>query len=123
MPQVTLVLYRDTDGTVPLLEWLETLQPKARAKCRAWLRQLRDQGHALRRPIADYLRDGIYELRVGLRGSNYRLLYFLHGKDIVVVSHGLIKVRTVPAKEIETAIRRRNNFTRNPPQHTFIEEA
>lgn len=123
MPRIQLVFYRESDGAVPLLDWFDTLQPKARAKCRAWLRQLRDQGHDLRRPIADYLRDGIYELRVGLRGSNYRLLYFFHGREIVVVSHGLMKERIVPPKEIEKAVDRRNQFTRNPAQHTFIEEA
>jgi phage-related protein len=123
MPRVTLILFRETDGTVPLLEWLNSLQPKVRAKCRAWLRQLREQGHELRRPIADYLRDGIYELRVGFRGSNYRVLYFFHGQEIVVVSHGLIKERVVPPKEIETAIRHRNEFTQNPARHTFVEES
>jgi phage-related protein len=123
MPQVKLVFFRESDGAVPLLEWFETLQPKARAKCRAWLKQLRSQGHDLRRPIADYLRDGIYELRVGLRGSNYRLLYFFSGSEIVVVTHGLIKERIVPPKEIELAVRRRNEFNQNPARHTFIEES
>jgi phage-related protein len=122
MPRVKLVFFRESGGEVPLLDWFDRLQPKARAKCRAWLRQLREQGHDLRRPIADYLRDGIYELRVGLRGYNYRLLYFFHGGEIVVVSHGLVKERVVPPKEIETAVHRRNQFARDPAQHTFIEE-
>jgi len=26
----------------------------------------------------DHLRDGIYELRIGLHGINYRMLYFIH---------------------------------------------
>jgi phage-related protein len=121
--RVELVFFQESDGVVPLLDWLDAIQPKARGKCRAWLAQLRDQGHDLRRPIADYLRDGIYELRIGLRGSNYRLLYFFHGREIVVVSHGLIKERIVPSKEIAVAIRRRNEFTRNPKKHTFIEKA
>jgi phage-related protein len=122
MPQVKVVFYREADGSVPTIDWFETLQPKARAKCRAWLKQLRDQGNELRRPIADYLRDGIYELRVGLRRSNYRMLYFFHGREIVVVSHGLIKERIVPPKEIELAIRRRNEFARNPAERTYFEE-
>ena len=41
------------------------------------------------------LRDGIYELRIGLQGLNYRILYFFHGKEAAVVSHGLIKERRV----------------------------
>lgn len=43
-------------------------------------------GHELRRPEADFLRDGIYELRVSLQGQQYRMLYFFHGKVVAVVS-------------------------------------
>jgi hypothetical protein len=38
----------------------------------------------LRRPEADYLQDGIYELRVGFQHVNYRMLYFFY-KNIAVV--------------------------------------
>ena len=122
MPKVQVVFYRETNGTVPMIDWLETLQPQVRAKCRAWLTQLRDQGHELRRPIADYLRDGVYELRVRIRRSNYRMLYFFHGREVVVVSHGLVKERVVPPKEIELVIHRRNQFAKNPIGHTYVEE-
>jgi phage-related protein len=119
MPRVTLLLFRDSDGTVPLLEWLDGLSTKARAKCSAWLERLREEGHELRRPDADYLRDGIYELRVSLRGLNYRILYFFHGREAVVISHGLIKERVVPAKEIDRAVRRMNEFLSDPEGHTY----
>jgi phage-related protein len=119
---VTLVLFRETNGSVPLLEWFDTLPPKALDKCRTWLRRLRDRGHELRRPEADYLRDGIYELRVGLRGMNYRMLYFFSGRDVVVVSHGLTKERIVPPKDIDLAMSRMNAYQLNPGQHTFQEE-
>ena len=58
--------------------------------------RLEDLGHEIRRPEADLLRDGIYELRIGLQGINYRVLYFFHGKEAAVVSHGLTKERRVP---------------------------
>jgi hypothetical protein len=47
---------------------------------------LEQQGHELRRPIADFLRDGIYELRPSVQGVNYRILYFFSGRNVVVVS-------------------------------------
>ena len=119
MPPVRLVLFREADGTVPLLEWLGGLPSKARVKCIAWLERLRDGGHELRRPDADYLRDGIYELRIGLRGVNYRILYFFHGREAVVVSHGLVKERIVPPKEIDRAVRRMNEFLRDPDTHSY----
>ena len=117
-----LVLFQEPDGSVPLLEWLAELSPKARAKCDAWLERLRAEGHELRRPIADYLRDGIYELRVGLQGVNYRILYFFHGTEVVVASHGLVKERIVPPKEIDLAVRRMNRYVNDPKQHSYEEK-
>lgn len=119
MPAVRLVLFRASDGTVPLIDWLEGLQTKARVKCIAWLERLRSQGHELRRPDADYLRDGIYELRIGLRGTNYRILYFFHGRDAVVVSHGIVKERVVPPKEIDRAVRHMNEFLADAGFHSY----
>ena len=83
-----LVFFREDDGTVPLLNWLDELAPKAKVKCRLRLERLRQLGNELRRPEADYLRDGIYELRVSLQGRQYRMLYFFHDSIAAVVSHG-----------------------------------
>jgi hypothetical protein len=71
------------------------------------LERLREMGHELRRPEADFLRDGIYELRVSLGGVHHRILYFFHGAIAAVVSHGLVKERVVPPKEIDHAGRGR----------------
>jgi phage-related protein len=117
MPAVRLVLFRESNGTVPIVEWLEGLPGKAQTKCIAWLERLRDRGHELRRPDADYLRDGIYELRIGLHGINYRILYFYHGREAVVVSHGLKKESVVPTNEIDRAVRRMNEFLSDPNAH------
>jgi len=73
----------------------------------------------LRRPEADYLRDGIYELRIGLRGINFRILYFFHGREAVVVSHGVVKERIVPPKEIDRAVLRMNKFLSDPEFHSY----
>ena len=80
MPQTKVVFYRETDGTVPLLDWLDALPRPAVVKCRVKLDRLKELGHELRRPEADFLRDGVSELRIRLQRINYRLLYFFHGK-------------------------------------------
>jgi phage-related protein len=122
MPTTDLVFYREGDGSVPALEWLDGLDDaKAIVKCRAKLMRLAELGHELRRPEADLLRDGIYELRIGLSHINYRLLYFFSGKDAVVVCHGLTKGAKVPPGEIELAIARRERFQLDPTAHTFRE--
>jgi phage-related protein len=116
-----VVFYRETDGSVPLIEWLARLPSKARAKCRVRLDRLEELGHELRRPEADYLRDDIYEPRAKHAGMNYRMLYFFHGRIAVVISHGLAKQQAaVPPREIEGAITRKDRFERDPQQHTFI---
>jgi hypothetical protein len=43
----------------------DSLQPKALDKCTVRIERPQEMGHELRRPEADFLRDGIYELRVG----------------------------------------------------------
>ena len=121
MPAIEVVFYRETDGAVPLLDWLDKVPARAKAKCRVRLAHLKELSHELRRPEADYLRDGIYELRIGLQGINYRMLYFFHGNTAAVLSHGLIKKRAVPLKEIDTAGRRKRSFAQDPERHTYEE--
>jgi hypothetical protein len=70
MPPILVVLYQELDNTVPLLSWLDGLNQKAKAKCLVKIERLKNAGHELRRPEADYLRDDIYELRVSLDGIN-----------------------------------------------------
>ena len=121
MPRSDVILYREADGTVPLLDWLDGLSPKAIAKCRVRIERLAEFGHELRRPEADYLRDDIYEIRVRLRSVNYRMLYFFHGKQAVVLSHGLVKERVVPPREIDKAIARKEQFQEYPDKHSHRE--
>ena len=108
---------------MPLVEWLDGLTAKAQDKCLARLKRLEDLGHELHRPEVDYLRDDIYELRVSLQGVNYRMLYFFHGTIAAVISHGIVKERKVPAKEIDKAIERKKRFVTNPQHYSFKPES
>jgi len=121
MPRTNVLIYRDDEGSVPILAWLDELPPKAQDKCRVKIERLRELGHELRRPEADFLRDGIYELRVRLQRVNYRMLYFFHRDSAVVLSHGLVKERRVPPKEIDRAVKHRAKYEQDPEQHTHEE--
>jgi hypothetical protein len=120
MPKIDVVMFIEDDGTVPLLNWLDSLPEKAQDKCIARIERLSAMGYELRRPEADYLRDGIYELRVALQGIQYRILYFFSERQ-AVMSHGLIKESKVPSKEIDLAIERRVLFSANCLTHTYSE--
>ena len=118
MPHVTILLFREADGSVPLVDWLHGLPPKAEMKCRVKLERLAELGHEIRRPEADYLRDGIYELRATFHGTHHRMLYFFLGRSAVVVSHGFEKERAVPPREIDLAILRKAWVERDLIRHT-----
>lgn len=86
------------------------------------IERLRAPGHELRRPEADLLRQGNYELRIGREGMNYRILYFFHGRMAAILAHGLAKEREVPAKDIRAALERKRLFEQDPQTHTYREE-
>ena len=119
MPQTDIVIYQESEDDVPLINWLASLPEDARSKCRARIVHLGETGYELRRPAADYLRDGIYELRIGLKGKNYRILYTFIGQQIVLLTHGIVKEGRVPSKEIDKAILCKAKWTSNPKIHTY----
>jgi phage-related protein len=122
VPKTHVVFYQEDDGTVPVLDWLDALPAKAQDKCRVRVERLQELGHELRRPEADYLRDGIYELRIGLQGTNYRILYFFHTRVAAILAHGLVKARAVPVRDVNEALRRKHKFELAPAQHTYQED-
>lgn len=122
MPRAKVHFYLSDDGTVPVLDWLKELRQQDRrgyAKCVVRIQRLAEEGHALRRPEADYLRDGIYELRARQGHVNYRILYFFHGQNVVILAHGMTKESEVPEAEIERALRRKAAFEKSPKLHIY----
>jgi ribosome-binding protein aMBF1 (putative translation factor) len=81
MPETQVFFFEYENGEISVHAWLLELaekDAKAVAACIAKIRLLAACGHELRRPHADYLRDGIYELRAKRGRVNYRVLYFFH---------------------------------------------
>ena len=126
MPQTKIVFFQEQPERSPVLEWLKTLRkkdPKGYANCIARITLLAESGYELRRPAADYLRDGIYELRAKHRRVQYRILYFFHGKNIAILAHGIIKEKSdVPPIDIDRAIERKQLFESSPETYTYTEE-
>jgi hypothetical protein len=125
MPLTEVYFYKDDDESVPVLDWLLELQkknPRATRKCFSLIKLLRDLGNELRRPRADLLRDGVYELRTEVGKVNYRILYGFVGKNAAVLACGLTKKKTVPPAEIDMAVTRIGIYKKNPAQHRFVFE-
>jgi phage-related protein len=127
VPEARIVFYQDESGEAPVLEWLKVVLKKGRkgyANCVARIQQLASTGYELRRPAADYLRDGIYELRAKHVHVQYRILYFFYGQNVAILAHAMMKdTDRVPVVEIERAMKRKELFEKNPKIHTYVEEA
>src|SRR2546425_3058812 len=123
MPKTQVVFYQESDGQAPVVNWLRDLlktNERAWTHCRARIELLAQSGHELRRPAADYLRDGIYELRTKHGHVQYRLFYFFHGRNIIVLAHAIIKKGSVVlARDIQRALERKRLFETNPKAHRY----
>jgi len=120
LPKTEVVFFREADGRAPVQEWLSELRrrdPRAHAKCEARIRRLEALGHELRRPEADFLRGGLYELRTRSGHVNYRILYFFHGRNAAVLVHALTKEGAFPEADVDRARQRMLRFGTNPRQH------
>jgi hypothetical protein len=74
-------------GDVPAKDFLEFLAERPRNKATAWIAQLREHGPNLPRPYADIVSGPIRELRVSFGRLEIRMLYFIHGRSIII-AHG-----------------------------------
>lgn len=123
MPKTDVVFYKDDDGTAAAYLAIQGLllegKRKEFARCQTRIGRLEDMGFELRRPEADYLRDGIYELRATHRRVQYRILYFFHGQEAAVLSHMITKEGKVPDSQIDRAIVHKLKFEAGPEKHTF----
>jgi hypothetical protein len=121
MPRTEIRVFRQSDGTIPIKDWLDELaadEPRAFKKCLDRILLLERLGSELRRPIADLLRDGIRELRAKVGSVNYRILYFFSGSDIVCLSHGITKEKEIPGGEIDVAIQRKKLVSQDSDRYS-----
>jgi phage-related protein len=93
----------DERGRNPVKGFIEKLSLKEQAKVFAYLVELKKQGHNLRRPMSDYLCEGIYELRP----RDNRIFYFFLLRENVVLLHAIRK-RTdkVPGGDLRICLKR-----------------
>jgi hypothetical protein len=124
MPETKVYFFREGE-TVPMVDWLNKISlknNKAVVKCLAQIELLKMCGYELHRPYADFLRDGIYELRISFQRVQYRILYFFHGQNVILLTHGLEKEGKVPDIEINRAIERKIQFEADPEAHSYDNE-
>ena len=75
--------YVDEGGDSPVLKEVRSLTLQEQQKIFAYVSLLEERGEELRRPMADYVGDKLYELRP----KTHRVLYFFMLKEYAVIVH------------------------------------
>ena len=106
--------YRDAQGRSPVTRFLDSLASKDAQKV-TWTLKLIEEFDSL---PASYVKkltntDDIWEVRVRLGSNSYRLLCFMNGEDVVILTNGFRKkTQKTPRKEIEIAEARKADWLR-----------
>lgn len=116
--------YTDKNGNCSVQDFIDSRNRNHNSKIKSIVKQLEIDGPNLPRPYADYLRDGIHELRIKLTGSENRILYFFCFQDYIILTHSFIKNENeVPDREINKAIKIREDFKDRYPTKTKFEKS
>jgi phage-related protein len=106
-----IVFYEDEEGSSPVEQFLDRLDESAKAKITARIEFLGKYWRHVRRPLVDYLEDGLYELRVQFAKDKVRVIFAYMFKDYIVLLHGIIKrTAKVPENDKLIAKQRRVHF-------------
>ena len=101
----TICFFIDERSHNPVKEFIERLPLKDQSKIMAYLEELKKQGHRMRRPMADYLGEGIYELRP----QAHRIFYFFFLGENVVLLHAMRKkTDKIPQADLELCLKRKH---------------
>ena len=105
---MTQIIYYTTKlKNSPPLDFLNSLPPQQGSKIRRVLSYIREYGLTTAiRHIKKLAGTPLWEIRI-LGQDNIRILYAIEDQDAIIILHGFIKkTQKTPLKEIETALRR-----------------
>src|SRR3989304_9491761 len=108
-------LYRKVSGEYPVLNFIQSLSPKQRAKIENEIDLLELYGIYLSYPYkrkigGDRYKD-LWELRIRFDKSQFRIIYFLYMKNVFVLIHAFCKKKQkTPRNELEIARGRMIDF-------------
>jgi phage-related protein len=107
-----IIFYTTKNGSSPIEEFLDSL-PAKQAKKVTWVLQLIETLDSV--PIQYFKKldgtDDIWEVRVDFGNDAFRLLGFLDGGKMIVLTNGFAKkTQKTPASEISLAERRKKDY-------------
>ena len=104
-------------GSIPAMEYLQSLNKKISAKVFSEIELLEKHGFDLREPYVKPIRGkrykGIYELRTKQSSNIIRTLYFFYRERKFILLHGFTKkTDAIPVNELEQALRYKEDYRR-----------
>jgi len=94
----TIDSYETENGERPAVLFLRSLEPQDRVDAATLMKNLREQGNALRRPHSASLGDGLFELR----GKQVRIFYiFLPGRVALLLDGEIKKRNDIPTATLK----------------------
>jgi phage-related protein len=106
-----VIFYRSASGKCPIEQFVEDLPVEDAKEVLASIAALREMGNTARRPPADYLEDGIYELRARRLKKQFRILYTFAGRQTILLLTGFVKKnKAVPKERLKKAKAPRKDY-------------
>lgn len=102
------------NNKIPVLEYIEKLSNKDKAKVLKYIEFLRCQNGYLDEPYSKHIKGKIRELRVDFSKNKHRIFYFTFIKKTIILLHAFLKkTQKTPIKEIKKAEENFNDVLNN----------
>ena len=97
--------YKDSQtGKSPVLEYIDKLNHKERAKILKYIEFLREREGYLDEPYSKHIKGKIRELRVDFSKNRFRIFYFIFIEKTIILLHAFLKkTEKTPIQDIKRA--------------------
>ena len=108
----SVIFYKSSSGRCPVEEHLDTLSDNQVAKITWVLKLIREKEEISSKYFKKLVNtDDIWEIRVGAGNNIFRLLGFLHGQELIILTNSFQKkTQKIPKKEIKLAEKRKKTY-------------
>jgi phage-related protein len=97
--------YREDDGSLPVMKWIDRLPEDVRGKVIARIDMLRQGGPTLDYPYTSQIEGKLREARLRVGKTRYRVLYFFDENRTAILLHGFTK-NTAAVEESDKRVAR-----------------
>lgn len=105
--------YDTEDGKCPVQEFIDSQEPKMKAKILRTIDLLECNGNNLREPFSSPMGDGIFELRTKVGSNITRVFYFFVVGEKAILTNGIVKkTQKTPKKALTLARKYKADYER-----------